>query len=321
MASSSIDVTAELCTSFTAMASTVTIRLAPDAPSPQEMIGRARAVFGDVEQQCTRFDRDSPLMQANAAGEAWHVVPRYCFAALSEAASAHQVTDAIFDPRVLRALLELGYDRSLPFAAGDVELGARSVPVAQRRASDRWRPGFDPARSAVRIGPIPVDLGGIAKGLAIRWVAEELARACDSYLIEAGGDCYLAGDGPEGAGWQVAVEDPRGGTQPIAVLNVHSAGCATSSVRLRQWTVAGRRVHHLIDPRTGTPGGRGLLAVTVVGPDPAMDEVWSKVLFLLGSKDIAAHAAAHDLAALWVADDGAIGMSEAIAPAVIWQAS
>lgn len=313
--------TAELSISFAAMASTVTIRIAPDATSPPDAIDRARAVFREVERQCTRFDPHSPLMQANAAGDAWHVVPRYCFAALAAAANAHQATNAIFDPRVLRALLEMGYDRSLPFGAGDVEIRSRSVPVAQRRASDRWRPRFDPARSAVQIGPVPVDLGGIAKGLAIRWAAEEIALACDSYLIEAGGDCYLAGDGPEGSGWQVAVEDPRGGTQPIAVLNVHSAACATSSIRIRQWTVAGRRVHHLIDPRTGTPGGRGLLAVTVVGADPAMDEVWSKVLFLSGRGDIAAHASAHGLAALWIADDGAIGMSELIAPAVIWQAS
>ncbi|MDT4982476.1 MAG: FAD:protein transferase [Pseudonocardiales bacterium] len=312
---------ADVSVSFAAMASAVTIRLAPGTPSPDDAIERVRWVFAEVERQCTRFDPQSPLMQANAAGDAWHVVPHYCFAALAEAASAHEATNATFDPRVLTALLEMGYDRSLPFGAGDVEIRSHALPVAQRRTSGQWRPRLDPVRGAVQIGPVPVDLGGIAKGLAIRWAAEEMSRACDSYLIEAGGDCYLAGDGPQGAGWQVAVEDPRGGTRPIAVLSVRSTGCATSSIRLRHWTVAGHRVHHLIDPRTGTPGGPGLLAVTVVGADPAMDEVWSKVLFLSGRDDIAAQASAHGLAALWVADDGAIGMSEHIAPAVIWQAS
>jgi thiamine biosynthesis lipoprotein len=318
---SDMTATADVSVSFAAMASTVTIRVGPDATSPQDAIERARRVFREVERQCTRFDPQSPLMQANAAGDEWHLVPQYCFAALAEAASAHEVTNSIFDPRVLSALLEMGYDRSLPFAAGDVEIRSHAVPVAQRRANGPWRPRFDPARGAVQIGPVPVDLGGIAKGLAIRWAAEEISRDCGSYLIEAGGDCYLSGDGPDGAGWQVAVEDPRGGTLPIAVLSVRSTGCATSSIRLRQWTVGGRRVHHLIDPRTGTPGGHGLLAVTVVGADPAMDEVWSKVLFLGGRDDIAAQASAHGLAATWVADDGAIGMSEHIAPAVIWQAS
>jgi FAD:protein FMN transferase len=303
------------------MASTVTIRLAPGTTSAHDALERARSVFSEVERQCTRFDPHSPLMQANAAGEAWHVVPRYCFAALAEAASAHQATNATFDPRVLGVLVQLGYDHSLPFAASDIELRGRSVPIAQQRVSSRWQPSFDSARSAVRIGPVPVELGGIGKGLAIRWAAQELARCCDNYLIEAGGDCYLAGDGPDGAGWQVAVEDPRGGDRPIAVLSLRGSGCATSSIRLRRWTVGGQRVHHLIDPRTGRPGGRGLLAVTVVGADPAMDEVWSKVLFLSGRSDIAAQASAHGLAALWVADDGAVGMSEQIAPALIWRAT
>ena len=46
--------------------------------------------------------------------------------------------------------------------------------------------------------------------------------------------------------------------------------------------VGDREVHHLIHPRTGEPGGDGLLAVTVAAPDPAWSEIWSKTLFLAG---------------------------------------
>ncbi len=57
---------------------------------------------------------------------------------------------------------------------------------------------------------------------------------------------------------------------------------------IHRWATAdGRTVHHLIDPRTGEPGGDGLLAVTVAGPDPAWSEVWSKSLFLAGARAIA----------------------------------
>jgi len=39
---------------------------------------------------------------------------------------------------------------------------------------------------------------------------------------------------------------------------------------VRAWLAPdGRRVHHLLDPRTGEPGGDGLVAVTVAAPDPA----------------------------------------------------
>ena len=92
-------------------------------------------------------------------------------------------------------------------------------------------------------------------------------------MIEAGGDCCLAGDGPCNAGWQVAVEDPTGGATPVAVLSLSDLGVATSSVRIRHWQVGGRSVHHLIDPRTGEPAEGGLACVTVAGPDPAAAEV------------------------------------------------
>jgi thiamine biosynthesis lipoprotein len=183
-----------------------------------------------------------------------------------------------------------------------------------------WRPRFDERRSAVRVGAAPIDLGGIGKGLALRWAAEAVAPECPAFLIEAGGDCCLAGDGPSGDGWQVGVEDPAGSADPIAVLTVRDAACATSSIRLRNWVAGGRRVHHIIDPGTGAPGGAGLRSVTVVGPDPALAEVWSKVLFLAGRARVADVAASRLVAALWVTDDGTVTASRQMAPHVIWPA-
>ena len=88
-------------------------------------------------------------------------------------------------------------------------------------------------------------------------------------------DCWLAGDGPSPPGWQVAVENLDGSDIQEAVLSLRDRACATSSVRIRAWTVGGGPVHHLIDPRTGHPGGRGLSAVTVVDGNPVTAEVLS----------------------------------------------
>jgi thiamine biosynthesis lipoprotein len=273
-------------------------------------------------------------MVANATPQEWSSVPLYCFDAIAEAARAHAETGGRFDPRVLTRLQQIGYDRTLAFTSGAVEVSTADAvasatsfrpfastslpPVAQRRG--RWQPQFDAARQAVRIGPEPIDLGGIGKGLTVRWAAQLLAGHGSAFLVEAGGDCYLAGSGPTGDGWRVAVEDPHGGTDPVAVLNVSDLACATSSIRVRQWRVDGRRVHHLIDPRTGEPGGEGLVAVTVAGPDPAWAEVWSKSLFLAGEDGIADLCEREGLAALWVTDDGRRGKSTAMIAHVMWEA-
>jgi thiamine biosynthesis lipoprotein len=92
-------------------------------------------------------------------------------------------------------------------------------------------------------------------------------------------------------------------------------------VRIRQWRAAGRLVHHLVDPRTGLPGGQGLQSVTVVNTDPAIAEVWSKALFLCGRATIEEYADRQHVAAMWVDDAGLVHMSSAMPAYVIWQAS
>jgi thiamine biosynthesis lipoprotein len=299
------------------MACDVTVLVRAGCVEAETAIDEVVDLFAAVERECTRFDPDSPLMHANRAGNDWYPVPDFCFKAVAESAAAYEYTDGLFDPRVLRTLTALGYDRSLPFETGNVAVDGfmRALP-----SSGRWHPGIDDRRHEVRIGENPIDLGGIGKGLALRWSAERLRSRLASFLIEAGGDCYLSEDGPEDGRWHVGIEDPAGGTSPLAVLRLSGTGCATSSIRVRRWEAAGQPVHHLIDPRTGAPSRSGLLSVTVVHPDPAAAEVWAKVLFLHGLDDITRAAAAHGLAALWVADDGTMECSDPLSAALIWRA-
>ena len=270
---------------FRAMASTVEFRLVDPSPAATGAVAAAEAVFRDVEAACTRFDPDSALMRANAAGRRRSTVPRVCFDAIAEAAAAHRRTEGRFDPRVLRALVDLGYDRTLVPGAELREPPARTAHGGRRRRRS-WRPGLAADGTWVRIGPDPIDLGGIGKGLAARWAARALRGSATAALVSAGGDVSAVGRGPDGDGWHIAVEDPFGGTEPAAVLRVSDRGVATSSTRINSWRVGGRPVHHLIDPRTGAPAAADLAAVTVVDRDPATAEVWSKSLFIEGAAGI-----------------------------------
>lgn len=315
--------TVQLRATFRSMATDVTLCVVAPNAGAQAALDRAEDVFTGVAASCTRFDPQSPLMQANAQPRRWHAVPAQLFAALEEAHEAHVATGGAFDPRVLRRLQDWGYDRTLAFRSGDVSVpdGAPPGSSAGRRATKRaWKPRFDRAASAVRLGRDPVDLGGIGKGLAVRWAADALSGAGSAFLVEAGGDLYAAGAGPEGDGWHVGVEDPRNGSEPVAVLRLADLGCATSSIRVRHWRVAGREVHHIIDPRTGEPADSGLLSVTVVGPDTARAEVWSKALFLAGRGRVRALADERDIAALLVDEDGVVGVSRAMRHHLVWQA-
>lgn len=300
-----------------AMATDITVRALVAGDNPSEKLRPALQVFSEVEAECTRFVASSPLMRANASPGEWHRVPERCFDALVEADRAYQSTAGRFDPRVLTDLVRLGYDRSLPFAASAPAL-AGDRPRG-RRPLGPWRPRFRGGSGEVLLGPHPVDLGGIGKGLAVRWASQALRPLARDHLIEAGGDCYCSGRAPGGGRWMVGVEDPRGGDAPVAVLALADRACTTSSLRLRRWRVGGQSVHHLVDPRDGRPGGSGLLAVTVVGADPAVAEVWSKVIFLAGRRDAPRLATGKGLAALWIHTDGSLGLSPMMGRYLAWR--
>ncbi len=138
------------------------------------------------------------------------------------------------------------------------------------------------------------------------------------HLVEAGGDCALAGPSPDGGPWRIGVEDPFGGDQPVAVLELHDTAVATSSLRKRTWQLDGRQVHHLIDPRSGACVDGGLRSVTVLDTDAARAEVWSKALLVAGRRHIAELATEKALPALWVDDSGRLAATPELHETIIW---
>ena len=288
--------------------------VAPRAEDP--VIDEALGVFGQVHETCTRFDDASPLMMINAEPDRWHEVPRVLWVAVGAAYAAYLETEGRFDPRVIKDLHRLGYDRSLPFALGGVATAADLHP---RRSPGRWRPHFRPGPvPTLHLDGSPIDLGGIGKGLAVRWATEVLDRQLADFVLDAGGDGACRGQGPDGRGWTIGIEHPLEVDRPLAVLELVDQAYATSSIRLRQWTGGNARLHHLIDPLHGLPGGAGMASVTVVADDPADAEVLAKALFLAGSATIADEAARRDVAALWVTDAGAVGTSAAMEQHLAW---
>ena len=300
---------------------------------PDERAARAwtavAAAIEEFEQALSRFRPTSDLVRLNdrAGDPAGVPVHPRLVAALAAAERARRVTVGAFDPRILRDLERLGYAR-VPAASGV----ASSVPASSgvpaggnlaTFADGRWL-HCDP-RGALAAVAAPVDLGGIGKGLAIRWAATVLATALPELdapgsgaLLEAGGDLVARGSAPQGGPWMVAIEDPFAAEEP-AIVALQDGAICTSSVAVHRWrTVDGRDVHHLLDPRTGEPGGEGLVSVTVSGPDPALAEVWSKTLFLEGAAGIGARARAMGLAAWWVRDDGSLEMTPAARERTAW---
>jgi thiamine biosynthesis lipoprotein len=127
--------------------------------------------------------------------------------------------------------------------------------------------------------PLVLDLGAVAKGLAIDMAARELSRLED-YSIDAGGDVYVAGCNPDGALWTVGIRHPRSDDQLIDSLRVTNQAVCTSGDYERR--IAGEDgAHHIFDPRTGASAD-ALASVTVVAPTAMVADALATAAFVLG---------------------------------------
>ncbi|MEI7742981.1 MAG: FAD:protein FMN transferase [Chloroflexota bacterium] len=292
--------------------------------SAAEIANRAwtvvQAEFTAVDLALSRFRDDSELTMLNRIAGSEAVVPvswrlRRALAAIDRAA---RVTGNRFDATVLGALERIGeHGADLDQPSASASAGA---PVISGTPGMRA-----PGKRLVHVPPVPVDLGGIGKGLALRWASAAAVAALPpdaGLLLEAGGDIVCAGS-PPAESWRIGVEDPvsppSAKSPPLAVLDLRSGAVTTSSVRVRNWIGPdGRPVHHLVDPKTREPARSGLLAVTVAGPDPAWAEVWSKALFVTGRESIGDLARARGLAAWWIDDRGRLGMTPEARIRTLW---
>lgn len=266
----------------------------------------------ESEESLSRWRAESALSRLNAvagSGECLPAGPRLV-ALLVASARAQRISGGRFDPRVVARLESLGEHAGVPLPGLPDQLG-----------TDRPWLACDPRSGLVRLS-VPADSGGVGKGLSLRWAARAVTLASllgTGMLLEAGGDLVVRGERAGGGPWQIGVEDPAGGDEPLAVISVTGGAIATSSTAVRRWeSPTGAPVHHLIDPFTGEPGGDGLQAVTVAAADPAWAEVWSKTLFLAGRRAIGEEARRRGLAAWWVEDDGSLHLTPAARQQTAW---
>jgi thiamine biosynthesis lipoprotein len=111
-----------------------------------------------------------------------------------------------------------------------------------------------------------IDLGGIGKEYAVDRASAQAAAATDAaVLVNFGGDLLARGPRRDGRPWLVGVEDPGApGKNPLGRLELASGALATSGDARRHVLVRGRRLGHILDPRTGWPVEGAPRSVTVM---------------------------------------------------------
>lgn len=238
-----------------------------EAAGAEKAIERAFGWFHEMEQRCSRFDDRSELRKLAAhPGEAVEASP-LLFEALRFALLVAEETDGAFDPTVGHRMAERGFNR-------DHRTGYASAPLPYSAANASYRDvELDPDRRTITLRqPVLLDLGAVAKGLAVDTAAQEL-KPFENFAIDAGGDLYMSGTNCEGEAWKVGIRHPRCEGELIDSLRISNQAVCTSGDY--------ERGQHIIDPRTGHISS-SVASVTVVAPGAMLADAFATAAFVLG---------------------------------------
>lgn len=240
-----------------------------------EAIERAFGWFREIETRCTRFDERSELMQLTTRAGEPVVASAILYEAVQFALSVAVETEGAFDPTVGDRMHARGFNREHRTGA-IVAGGTRSGGDVSYRDVH-----LDPDRRAITLRrPLTLDLGAVAKGLAVDAAAREL-QPFTNFAIDAGGDLYLGGCNRHGAPWSVGIRHPRLDGQLIESLCVSDRAVCTSGDYERPSPGHG---HHIVDPRTGASPS-AVASVTVVAPTAMLADALATAVFVLGPAD------------------------------------
>lgn len=236
-------------------------------------VDRAFDWFRTVEACCSRFDGESEVRRLSARAGEPVVASDMLFEAVRFALAVAEESGGAFDPTVGLHMEERGFDRE--HRTGRV---VRTPLVPARPVS--WRDvAVDHARKTVTLAcPLLLDLGAVAKGLAIDMAARELAPFAD-FAVDAGGDVFVSGHNAEGAPWSVGIRHPRDERALIGTLRVSGVAVCTSGDYERRSPRDG--AGHILDPRAGGPS-TGVASVTVLAPSAMVADALGTAAFVLG---------------------------------------
>jgi thiamine biosynthesis lipoprotein len=265
-------------------------------------LDRALGALEDAEEELSTWRPGGAiaLLNLTPVGERWQASPHVC-RMLTTVRHWFRESGGAFDPAI-GALADAWGIHGDGLVPSD-EAVARALERTGLRHFE-----FDRHRCAMtRRAEVRMDVGGFGKGEGLDRAAGVLGPG--AWLIDLGGQISVSGAAPGASGWQVDIAHPANRASPLMSLVLASGSLSTSGSSERDLVVGGRRVGHILDPRTGRPAPfEG--SVSVWHESALVADILSTALYVMGPREGIAWAEERGIAACYLESaDGAIRKS------------
>lgn len=234
-----------------------------EVDAPESTVEQAFAWFRQVEACCSRFDANSELRQLQAGQPA--ASSPILFEAVRFALLVAEETNGAFDPTIGGRMAARGFDRH--YLTGEVSEAPDSKGVSFRDVE------LDAQHRTILLRrPLTLDLGAVAKGLAVDAAARHL-QSFRNFAIDAGGDLYFGGCNSQGEPWYAGIRHPRLHDELVDRFRVSDRAVCTSGDY--------ERGLHILDPRDGE-AAHAVASATVVASSAMLADALATAAFVLG---------------------------------------
>jgi thiamine biosynthesis lipoprotein len=242
-------------------------------------------VVDEVEDRISIYRESSELSRLNAtAAEGWQPVSADLFALLETSLALFVQTGGGFDIAAGRLVRTWGFLRRQGRTPTPDDLAA-----AVAASGSQWLE-LDPTTRRVRFMRPGLELnpGAIGKGWALdRGVEQLVADGIASCLLH-GGSSSVRAIGQQGPGlqddhrgWPVGIRHPLRPGVRLATVALVDRALGTSGSGTQFFIDRGRKLGHILDPRTGRPA-EGVLSATVLAPTAAEADALATAAYVLG---------------------------------------
>jgi FAD:protein FMN transferase len=226
----------------------------------------------------TTYNPNSPVSRLNVqAGKGPFFVPSEVSDLLTLSLRYSQLTQGTFDVTVGPLLTVWRHAALRQTALSHKEL------QRTRRAVGSNKIRLLPNRAVVLRPGMAIDFGGIGKGYALDQLQKQLKQQHIRHaLLDFGqSSLWALGAPPDATGWRIVVQRSDG--HPAGVITLRNHALSISASMGQTVTIDKQQYGHIIDPRTGQPLQRDLLAC-VIAPTATQAEALSKALLILGER-------------------------------------
>ena len=188
--------------------------------------------------------------------------PAEMVAMLTFARNLYAASNGVFNIAVGGELVKIGYGK-----------GGRNT-ILQKNIWD----SIEVSESHIAIpATCEIDFGGFGKGWLIDRLGELLEKyGRTQYIINGGGDILVHTNKPT----ELALEHPQNARRKIGVTRIQRGALASSSVVKRAWRSNGKKMHHIIDPRSGKPSDSPVISTFVRANSALIADVMATILII-----------------------------------------